>query len=451
MSRQIEIPISPQDVAYMQMCEFEYAGLAALVKQFACVPQDSQYQVDAARFKELMDRHDRAYSKYRLAHLEIANKYPCREAADAAAVQSRIDYLKEVIVYDLLKFQPRVPQFQDCFGAMYPECVAALNDRENKPKLAVRSVTFVVTEQCNLRCSYCYQHAKNDTRMTKQTAEAFVDLLFEEDLRNNRFINQRDAAALILDFVGGEPLLEIDLIDHIVDYFRYKAVTLNHRWAVNYMISMTTNGILFNTPKVKQFMWKNRHKVSLGITIDGNKALHDACRRFTDGSPSYDIVLKSVRAYKAMVDRINTKVALAPTNIEHLSSAIIHLADEAGIDEVYANCVFEQGWDYSHARIMYHELKKLADWIISHDRETSFCCSLFDEGIGKPLDPDDNANWCGGTGAMISFTPDGNTQPCLRYTHFNLNDKQPELRIGNLEFASQTMRNTLKRWIFWIP
>ena len=83
-----------------------------------------------------------------------------------------------------------------------------------------------------------------------------------------------------LIFIGGEPLLEIDLIDYFMRYFRQKAVELNHRWAIHYMISISTNGILYNNPKVQQFIRKNQGRLSLTITIDGNKELHDSCRLF---------------------------------------------------------------------------------------------------------------------------------------------------------------------------
>ena len=88
--------------------------------------------------------------------------------------------------------------FNDEYVMMYPE------------KKMPREVTFIVTEGCNLRCSYCYQHNKSSKVMDYETAKRCVDTLFAEDARNSQYINLIDAPALILDFIGGEPLLEIE-------------------------------------------------------------------------------------------------------------------------------------------------------------------------------------------------------------------------------------------------
>ena len=97
-------------------------------------------------------------------------------------------------------------QFQDLYARMYPG-------------KAVKSVTFIVTHQCNLRCSYCYETNKSEARMTEETARRCVDLLFQEDERGDGLVTPENADGLILDFIGGEPMLEIGLIDRIVSYF----------------------------------------------------------------------------------------------------------------------------------------------------------------------------------------------------------------------------------------
>ena len=76
-----------------------------------------------------------------------------------------------------------------------------LTNLYNKP---VISITFQVTENCCMACTYCYQHHKTPNKMTWETAKTAIDkiLLLPED----------KYTSLILEFIGGEPLLEIDLI-----------------------------------------------------------------------------------------------------------------------------------------------------------------------------------------------------------------------------------------------
>ena len=55
------------------------------------------------------------------------------------------------------------------------------------PGKKIKTVTFIVTHQCNLRCSYCYETHKGDGKMSLETAKKCVDLLFEEDAKARRF------------------------------------------------------------------------------------------------------------------------------------------------------------------------------------------------------------------------------------------------------------------------
>jgi uncharacterized protein len=320
----------------------------------------------------------------------------------------------------------RNAQFQDVYPRLYPERI--------KDGLAVKNVTFVVTKQCNLRCTYCYeQHKGSGGEMSLETAKKTIDMLFENDMNDSQYINSINANALILEFIGGEPLLEIDLIDDIVEYFKYKAVLLNHRWAINYMLSMTTNGVLYLTDKVQDFIERNYGRISITITIDGNKELHDSCRKFPDGSGSYDIVERSYRQYlkQDIGERKVTKLTISPDNIIYLNEAVIHLFN-IGLNDVHANCVFEKGWTLDHAKVMYEQMKKLADYIINNGLEKDKTCSLFEEYIGKPMGEDDNENWCGGTGKMLAIDNTGNIYPCMRYIDFSLKEGTKPIVIGNI-------------------
>ena len=316
------------------------------------------------------------------------------------------------------------------------------NVRNNRHLMDTKNVTIVVTEDCSLRCSYCYQHAKNSLHvMNKETARKIVDLLFKLDAEENEYLNYYNSQAIILDFIGGEPLLEIDLINYFIKYFGKRAIELNHRWAINHMISISTNGIAYLNPKVQHFINKNKDRISITITIDGNKELHDSCRKFPNGEPSYDIVAKAMHEKTKKFGRSETKLTLAPKNIDYLFEAVKNLYEEFHLNGVYANCIFEEGWNFEYAKVFYNQLKKLGDWMLDNNIEQDFFCTLFDETIGHPMLETDNNNWCGGTGLMMSFTSDGHIQPCLRYTNFNLNYKQPEITIGSLETG---ISNTLE-------
>lgn len=298
-------------------------------------------------------------------------------------------------------------------------------------EIDIRYITFVVTERCPLRCTYCYEdhdRHKHGKTMTKETGRQIVDFIFDEQ-KINGYFDHNKVKGVVLDFIGGEPLLEIDLIDYIVDYFKYKAILLKHHWLNSFMINISSNGVLYFTEKVQKFLNKNKDLVSLGITIDGNKDLHDACRVFPDGSGSYDIVSKAIKAQSNLQCTTTTKITLSPENIPFISESIIHLW-ELGIDAINGGPVFENVWSPEDCVVYFDELIKLSNYIIDSDLYTHKYTSLFDEKLGVKSDND--KNFCGGTGNMLSFDYNGNAFPCLRYMQHSLHS-QKEQPIGNLE------------------
>lgn len=292
-------------------------------------------------------------------------------------------------------------------------------------------LTAVITEKCELNCSYCYQTCKNGKTMQIETIKRIVDKVFEEDEKEDSYLDRDDSFAIVLDFIGGEPFLAVDEMGYFIDYFREVAIAKRHRWAVWHRINITTNGVSYLSEKARAFVKKYEDKLSLGITIDGNKELHDACRVFHDGRGSYDTVEASVKQY--VQDFLNpaTKLTLAPQNVPYLFEAFKNL-ESLGIYIVNANVVFEKGWETEHAVTLYEQMKQLADYMLTESRYVTRYCSLFEERTGKRLDDDDDKNWCGGTGLMLSFDTEGIAYPCLRYMPFSLRSDRKPLVIGNI-------------------
>ena len=293
-----------------------------------------------------------------------------------------------------------------------------------------KCITFQVTEDCNLRCSYCYQGCKTHRKMSLETAKAAVDMLLAADERTNQYITSTEVAGVVLDFIGGEPLLEVELIDQILDYFVAQTFRLHHPWATRWKASMSTNGTLYFRPEVQRFLDKWAKRLSLSISIDGDKQLHDSCRVFPDGSGSYDLAIAAAKDYMTKGNALGSKMTIAPGNVDYLYHAVIGLLD-AGYRAINLNCVYEKGWTLDHAATLYTQLKQLADFALTLDEQPYL--SIFSESIGHPLPEDDNQNWCGGTGLMLAVDCDGLFFPCLRYMGTSLGHEQRPYTIGDLE------------------
>ena len=78
-----------------------------------------------------------------------------------------------------------------------------------------------------------------------------------------------------------------------------------------------------------------------------------------------------------------------------------------GFKRIHGNCVFEEGWTEKEAKILYEQMKKIADYLLQNDLEDKCYISLFSETDFIPLEDSDNENWCGGTGKMISVDHNG--------------------------------------------
>ena len=153
---------------------------------------------------------------------------------------------------------------------------------------SAHSITFILTEDCQLRCKYCYLCGKNSvSKMTFETAKEGIDYI----LGHREIYSEND---VIWEFIGGEPFLEIELMDQICDYVKTRMFELNHPWFNSYRFSMATNGLLYDDPLVQKFIEKNREHLSIGISVDGTPEKHNLQRVFIDGTGSYDEVIKRV-------------------------------------------------------------------------------------------------------------------------------------------------------------
>lgn len=288
-----------------------------------------------------------------------------------------------------------------------------------------KNITFSVTEDCNLACKYCYMTGKNHTkRMSFETAKKAVDyFLANRDIFDNK--------SVIWEFIGGEPFLEIDLIDKLTDYIKQQMFLLDHPWFNSYRLSFSTNGLLYNTPKVQHYIKKNLKHLSIGISIDGNKIKHDLQRVKPDGSGSYDEVIKNVPLWLKQLPGGSTKATFAHADIPYLKDSIISLWN-LGIKSVAANVVFEDVWEDGDDLILEQQLKELADYVLENRLWEEYTVRFFDPHIGNPLSEDEKKqNYCG-AGKMLAVDTEGNFTPCVRFLGVSLSNRPPII-IGNAD------------------
>lgn len=297
--------------------------------------------------------------------------------------------------------------------------------RDRGGSKSIKNIIFIVTKDCQLACKYCYLVGKNSNeKMTWEIGKQTIDYILNEFSQSK---------GIILDFIGGEPFLEIELIDRICDYFKVEAYKKELVCFNNYRFNVSTNGINYNSPKVQEFICKNKKHVSIGITIDGTKRKHDLNRIWKGTNKergSYDDVVKNIPLWLEQIPNAETKVTISSADIPYIKESVLHLYS-LGIHEVNINCVFEDVWKEGDDRLFEEQLMELADAIIDGGYYNDYVCSFFTEHIGKPMDCQmDNQNWCG-AGKMLAVDAEGNFYPCMRFAKYSLRSKDA-LIIGNV-------------------
>lgn len=294
-----------------------------------------------------------------------------------------------------------------------------------------RNITFQITDDCNLCCSYCYQHNKGHHKMPFEVAKKLIDKILTNDKSINNYVKSENAIGIVLEFIGGEPFLEVDLIDKIIDYFIEKCIILHHPWIDRFRVSICSNGVLYFTPKVQEFIKKHQTHLSFTISIDGNKTLHDACRVFPDGTGSYDLAIKAAKHYRKYYDTIlSSKMTLSPDNINFVFPALVNLWENE-YNFIYCNCIYEKGWTIEHAKILYYELKKVADYLLNNHLERIKGTSILNLDLSQQKNIS-NKNYCGGDGNMLAVDYKGDLYPCLRYMESSIGQNQSPYIIGNI-------------------
>lgn len=279
------------------------------------------------------------------------------------------------------------------------------------PNSKILNVTFQVTDDCTCDCSYCYQINKGHHQMTKEIAKKCIDQIFT-----------LEADGLIIELIGGEPLMNIEVVEYICDTFLKEAIKRHSPWVEKIRFVISSNGTFFNTPQVQNFISKYKDFLSLGVTVDGPKEIHNLCRLKKNGGGSFD---EAFAAWQ-QTDKF-TKITVAPENLSQIGNIAQFFVDN-NASFIGMNPAYEPKWTIKQGIEYYYQLKQIADIFLKNPIDNNiFILEHF-----KPIEHD-LRTWCGGYGEMIAFDPQGIIYPCLRFMPSSLGEQTPPLIIGNCE------------------
>jgi len=153
------------------------------------------------------------------------------------------------------------------------------------PGGAVKALCLNLAHSCNLRCRYCFagggRFGGNDELMPAETGRKAVDFLIARSGGRRR---------LEIDFFGGEPLLNFQALKEVVGY----GLTRGREEGKEFSFTVTTNAVLLDRDVI---CYLKENGISVVLSLDGRREIHDAMRPFPGGRGSYDAVLSGIRSY----------------------------------------------------------------------------------------------------------------------------------------------------------
>ena len=185
-----------------------------------------------------------------------------------------------------------------------------------KRNTVIKALCLHIAHTCNLNCEYCFasqgKYHGERALMSLEVGKRAIDFLIE---------NSGSRVNLEVDFFGGEPLMNFDVVKEIVAYAR----SIEKKYNKNFRFTLTTNGMLVDDDVI-EFTNKECHNVVL--SLDGRKEIHDRLRKTVNGKGSYDIIVpKFVKFAKERGSRdYYIRGTFTHENLE-FSKDVLHFAD----------------------------------------------------------------------------------------------------------------------------
>lgn len=218
---------------------------------------------------------------------------------------------------------------------------------------------IITGRDCNLRCSYCYDHNHEARYNSPEQVEMFLRVAYADYLRG------QPQEAPQLCFIGGEPLLHTDLIDAALTFWH----DFNRKHGLaEIRCSIVTNGTLIaGTGNVQKLLEKWGDKLRFSFSIDGTRKTHDACRVDAIGRGSWD---KAIEGYKIAREFVGNAACRAKATFSRETVAdypygVIELFEQ-GFRNVNANTVFEICWRSEEAPYVYGLFRPIMDYLLAH-------------------------------------------------------------------------------------
>lgn len=298
---------------------------------------------------------------------------------------------------------------------MYEELAENWNKRS-----VVKAVCLHVAHDCNLRCKYCFadtgEFHGHRSIMSAEVGKAAIDFVIE---------NSGTRRNIEVDYFGGEPLMNFDVVKQITEYARQQEKIHNK----NFRFTITTNGVLLNEDN-KAYINENMSNVVL--SLDGKKETNDRMRYRIDGSGSYDSIVPKFQDIAESRDQDNYYVrgTFTAHNL-NFADDVLHMADlgfkQTSVEPVVAPYSEDYALRTEHIPTVFAEYEKLAEEYVRR-RKAGEGFNFFHFMVDLEQGPCvvKRLSGCGAGHEYIAVTPEGDIYPCHQFVG------NEEFKMGNV-------------------
>jgi len=288
---------------------------------------------------------------------------------------------------------------------IYEDKADVLKSKSN----VVKALCLHVAHTCNLNCSYCFasqgKYHGEKALMSFEVGKAALDFLIK---------NSGTRRNLEVDFFGGEPLMNWQVVKDLVAYAR--SIEKEHN--KNFRFTLTTNGMLLDD-EVTEFC--NREMDNVVLSLDGRKEVHDHLRKDYQGKGSYDVI---VPKFKKFVEKRGNKSYYMRGTYTHnnvdFTNDIFHMAD-LGFSELSMEpvvCAPTDPYALTEADLpeLFRQYEILANEMIKRDDEGrgfTFYHYMIDLANGPCIYK--RISGCGSGTEYMAVTPQGDFYPCHQF------------------------------------
>ncbi|MDO4750261.1 MAG: thioether cross-link-forming SCIFF peptide maturase, partial [Eubacteriales bacterium] len=284
----------------------------------------------------------------------------------------------------------------------------------------VKALCLHVAHTCNLNCSYCFagqgKYRGEQALMSFEVGKQALDFLIAHSgTRRN----------LEVDFFGGEPLMNMNVVRRLVAYAR--EVEKEH--GKNFRFTFTTNGVLLDDDTI-DFLNREMHNVVL--SLDGRREVHDRFRVDHAGKGSYDLVIPR---FQRLVEKRGSKSYYVRGTYTHHNTDfvndILHMADlgftELSMEPVVCASDDPCALTEEDLPVLFEQYERLAEEMLKRKKEGrgfTFYHYILDLEHGPCIYK--RIAGCGSGTEYMAVTPSGDLYPCHQFVG------EPEYRIGNI-------------------